>query len=141
LFGKSRARFRLGSSALSRAPIRSFGNPDRDPLEANAYRFRVLMPANGLLGKNGKERLQQLIDRQKPAHTLASVRVGGGGWVLGTWSAVGVDTAFTPLPAPVLGAAGNIRLNRASVLWSGPRGSRAGMMVGSSAVGLQTVSE
>ena len=38
-----------------------------------------------------------------PAHTVAEVRLGGLGFVVGTWSAVGVDTAFTPLPAPVLG--------------------------------------
>jgi phage tail-like protein len=139
LFGKARARFRLGSSALSRAPLRSFGNPDRDPLEADAYRFRVTLPSSDLLTKMGRERLQRLIESQKPAHTLASIRVGGAGWVLGNWSAVGVDTSFSPLPAPVLGPAGNVRLNRMSVLWSGPRGSRAGLTIGQASIGTKTV--
>ena len=99
----------------------------------------MTLPSNDLITKIGQERLQRLVESQKPAHTLASVRVGGSGWVLGTWSAVGVDTSFAPLPAPVLGAAGNVRLNRISVLWSGPRGSRAGLTAGQAAVGTKTV--
>jgi phage tail-like protein len=141
LFGRARARFRLGASALSRAPIRSFGNPDRDPIEAGAYRFRLALPVNDLLAKTGRERLQRLVESQKPAHTLASITIGGSGWILGTWSQVGVNTSFAPLPAPVLGSAGNVRLNRMSVLWSGPRGRQSGVKVGRAAVGLQTVME
>lgn len=140
LFGTARARFHLGSSALSRAPLRSFGNPDNDPLNAEAYRFRVLLPSNSIVTQAGRERLLRLVESQKPAHTLASIRVGGGGWVTGISSSVGVDTVFGPLPPPVLGAQGNVRLNRMSVLWSGPRGLRSGFTVGeTAAIGIHTL--
>jgi hypothetical protein len=55
--------------------------------------------------------------------------------------AVGIDTAFGPLPAPVLGAAGNVRLGRASVLRAGRRGPRPGFTAGFAAVGIQTSME
>jgi phage tail-like protein len=148
LFGRSAARFRVDGSALSRAPLRSFGNPDDDPLTAQANRFRVLLPPR--LGRREPDvaALTRLVDRQAPAHTVPEVRLGGLGFVVGTWSAVGVDTAFTPLPAPVLGvdAPGRrgraVRLHRHSVIWPGRAGRRMGVRVGTgSAVGIGTVAE
>lgn len=141
LFGRARARFRLGSSALSQAPLRSFGNPNEDPLTEAAFRFRVLVPPIPHRDDLWHERLVQLVESQKPAHTIAAVRVGGSGFVLGTWSAVGIDTAIAPLPAPVLGKGGNVRLGRMSVLRPGPHGPRDGFVPGRAAVGVQTVME
>lgn len=148
LFGKAMARFRLGSSPLGGAPLKSYGDPDHDPLAAGAYRFRVLVPPGRLTAGIGLERLRRMVERQKPAHTLASVRLGGTGFVLGTWSAVGVDTVFAPLPAPVLGGKGkpdvpgNLRLNRMSVLRASRRGPRAGFVLGERGiVGVQSVME
>ena len=141
LFGRARSRFRLGASALSAAPLVAHGDPDRDPLASGAHRFRVLMPAGAASTAEGRARLERLVESQKPAHTLATVRVGGRGLVLGTGTAVGIDTALGPLAAPVLGAAGNVRLGRASVLWVGPRGPRSGFTVGAAIVGIQTFSE
>jgi phage tail-like protein len=141
LFGRARSRFRLGASALSAAPLVSYGDPDLDPLAAGAHRFRVLMPPGTASSPEARARLERLVESQKPAHTLAAIRVGGRGFVLGPGTAVGVDTVFGPLPAPVLGAAGNVRLGRASVLWAGPRGPRTGFTVGAAAVGMQTSME
>jgi phage tail-like protein len=143
LFGRASSRFRLGSSALSQTPLRSFGNPDRDALSHGAYQFRVLVPPTGDRSALWRERLRRLIESQKPAHTIASVRVGGNGFVLGTWAAVGVDTMFGRLAPPVLGkTVGNLRLNRMSVLWPGPHGVRSGMVPNQTAVvGVQTVME
>jgi hypothetical protein len=62
------------------------------------------------------------------------VRVGGTGFLLGQWSAIGVDTALVPLAAPVLGSAGNVRLNRMSVLWSSFKGRASGTAVGRNAI-------
>jgi phage tail-like protein len=140
LFGRSRARLRLGSSLLQAAPLRSFGNPDTDPLAAQAHRFRILVPPGHLLAAAQRQRLERLVASQKPAHTVASIRVGGDGFVIGNWSAVGVDTVFGALPPPVLGT--NIRLRRMSVLWHGPRGPRTGITPGSTAVvGVNTIIE
>ncbi|EOD63171.1 phage tail protein, partial [Amycolatopsis vancoresmycina DSM 44592] len=74
--------------------------------------------------------------RQAPAHTAGSVRTGRRGFVVGTRSRIGVDTAFVPPPRAVLG---RVRLNRGGVLRPGPRGPRDGVVVGVvSAVGVHT---
>jgi phage tail-like protein len=147
LFSRSRTRFLVGGSALSSAPIRSFGNPDDDPLTAQANRVRVLVPpAPG--GGPDLTALRQLVVSQAPAHTVAEVRPGGLGLVVGVWSAVGVDTALAPLPAPVLeastapGTGQPVTLSRYSVLWPSARGSWAGIQLGAGlAVGMNTVAQ
>ncbi|MFG3510744.1 phage tail protein [Streptomyces sp. NPDC047821] len=135
LFGRSASRFRAGGSALGAAPLRAYGNPDTDPLTAHAHRFRVLLPA----GSADPAALRRLVERQAPAHTVGSVRTGGAGFVVGSRSTVGVDTAFVPLPPPVLGGRNPLRLNRDGVLRPGPAGMRRGVGVGVvSAVGVHT---
>ncbi|WP_410667680.1 phage tail protein [Amycolatopsis sp. cmx-4-68] len=132
LFGRSSSRLRLGTSTLGATPLRAFGDPDTDPLTEHAHRFRVLLPA----GAADEDALRRLVVRQAPAHTRGSVRTGGAGFVVGTRSTVGVDTAFVPLPPPVVGGA---RLNHDGVLRPGPRGARQGVTVGVvSAVGVHT---
>jgi phage tail-like protein len=123
LFGRRRARAQLGRSALGATVLKSYGNPANDPLEALAYRIRILVPpvSGRPLSRN---RVQALLDSQKPAHTIATLRLGGDGFVLGTRSAIGIDTIFAPPPAPVLGRTGNVRLNRMTVLRRGRPGSR-----------------
>jgi phage tail-like protein len=135
LFGRSSSRFRIGGSSLGGAPLRAFGDPDNDPLTAHAHRFRVLLPA----GSADEKALRRLVERQAPAHTVGSVRTGGAGFVVGSRSTVGVDTAFVPLPPPVLGGERPLRLNRDAVLRPGRRGLRRGVSVGEvSAVGVHT---
>jgi phage tail-like protein len=148
LFSRSRTRFRVGGSALSSAPIRSSGNPDDDPLTAQANRIRVLVPPAPGRGRPDLAALRQLIVSQAPAHTVAEVRPGGLGLVVGVWSAVGVDTALVPLPAPVIGAATPagvvqpVTLRRHSVLWPAARGSWAGIRLGPGpAAGINTVAQ
>ena len=106
----------MGRSPLSSTPLRSIGNPDLDPLLADASRFTVLMPAGVLDSPAKADALRSLIAAQAPAHTVGGVRVGGTGMVVGRWSAVGIDTALAPLPAPVLGGDTDtaVRLSRAS---------------------------
>lgn len=148
LFSPSQTRFRVGGSALSSAPIRSFGDPDDDPLTAQANRIQVLVPPAP--GRSGPDlaALRALVVSQAPAHTIAEVRPGGLGLVVGVWSAVGVDTALVPLPALVLeagapsGAVQPVTLNRHSVLWPAARGSWTGIRLGAGpAVGIDTVAQ
>ncbi|MEO3974834.1 phage tail protein [Streptomyces sp. CAU 1734] len=135
LFGRSSGRFRLDGSVLGAAPLRGYGDPDNDPVTAHAHRFRVLLPA----GAAGEEALRRLVARQAPAHTVAEVRTGAAGFVVGSRSTVGVDTAFVPLPPPVLGGGRPPALNRDTVLRPGPRGPRQGIDTGTvSAVGVHT---
>jgi phage tail-like protein len=149
LFGPSRVRFRLDRSVLSQTPIRSLGDPRRDALGSDAYRFRVLVPPSPG-GAVDVPRLERLIASQAPAHTVASVRVGGTGLVVGQQSAVGVDTLLVGPPAPILGgtsigrtAASRgvvVRLNRRSVLWPGRRRDNSAIRAGDrSVVGVNTV--
>lgn len=142
LFGRSTARFTLGRSGLSRAPIKSWGEPDLDPLASGAYRFRVLVPPGPMVSALSMQRLARLVESQKPAHTQATVRAGGAGFVLGAWSALGVDSVLAPLPAPVLGKGGSVRLRRMSVLWPARRGGHSAFVLGDQVVaGVQTVLE
>ena len=90
--------------------------------------------------------LRALVVSQAPAHTVAEVRPGGLGLVVGVWSTVGVDTALVPLPAPVLqappGAGQPVTLGRHSVVWPSARGSWAGIRLGAGlAVGTNTVAQ
>jgi len=134
LFSRSRGRFRLGQSALSGAPLRGYGNPDLDPFTAGAYRLQVLVPPGAALGNDGPRRLAQLVERQKPAHTIAAIHLGGtAAWIAGTASHLGIDTQFIAPPPPVLGASGNVRLNRASLLVAG-KTHRCGIATGQTSV-------
>lgn len=141
LFGPSRVRFRLDRSVLSRTPVRSLGDPRLDAQGSDAYRFRVLISP----GAGGVDipRLQRLVGSQAPAHTVATIRVGGTGLVVGQQSAVGVDTLLIGPPAPVLGSGssgGTVRLSRHSVLWPGRHYSGTAMRAGDrSVVGVNTV--
>ena len=121
LFGRSTARVRLGGPAVlgSRlagaggrggAPLRSLGDPDDDPLTGTAFRFRVLVPPHpasrtrspaspGDLARTAAD----LVERLSPAHTTATVSLGGLGFTVGERSAVGVDTLLVG-PAPPSGA-------------------------------------
>jgi phage tail-like protein len=141
LFGRARARFTLGASALCAAPLRSFGDPALDPLAAPAWRLRVLIPTTGLAASGLEDRLSRLLESQKPAHTVVTTRVGGKGFVVGSWATAGVDTVLAPLPAPVLGGPrANVRLSRATVLWTRREGARGSFSAGrSAAVGIHTV--
>jgi phage tail-like protein len=146
LFSRSRTRFLVGGSALSSAPIRSFGNPDDDPLTAQANRIQVGVPPAPGRGGPDLTAVRALVASQAPAHIVAEVRLGGLGLVVGVWSTVGVDTALVPLPAPVLeappGAAQPVMLGRHSVVWPSARGSWAGIRLGSGlAVGRNTVAQ
>ena len=115
LFGRSRRRFRLDTSTLGSAPLRSYGNPDTDPAMERAFRFTIQFPADASASQQDRMRLEALVDALKPAHTVAQVRFGSRGFIVGWASAVGIDTALVPLPAPVLGQ--TPRLSRRSVLW------------------------
>jgi hypothetical protein len=117
LFGRSSWRFSLGRSRLSQAPLRSFGDPDRDPFNALAYRFNVMVPL--VLDPQTKSRMQQLIDSQKPAHTLVTWRDIDSAFILGKQINLGIHTTFKPFAPSVLedGETG-IRLGRGTVLSS-----------------------
>ncbi len=116
LFGRARSRAQIGRSALGATVLKSFGDPAVDPLDALAWRISVLVPPVPGRSPPILDQMRSLIESQKPAHTDVTIRLGGGGFVLGMNLAVGVDTAFTALPPPILGRGGNIRLTRTSVL-------------------------
>jgi phage tail-like protein len=136
LFSRRKARFAIGSSALGGAPLNSFGNPDQDPVSATAFRFTVQMPPGTVVGADARARLEQLVSSIKPAHTRASVRVGGAGFVVGVTSMVGVDTMLGGgLPKAIVGSA---KLSRNFVIAKSARGPRLGFTVGDAALGIGT---
>lgn len=138
-FNPARARFRIGGSPLSGAPIASYGNPDTDPLTAQAHRFHIFVP--GFISTVEETRIASLIDSQKPAHTVVSFRGSKRGFVLGGGSRVGVDTAIASLPPPVLNNP-DLRLNRATILWHGSSCHGPAVKAGqTSVIGVNTVME
>ncbi len=134
LFGQGRARFRLGSSSLSKTPIRGFGNPDHDAQVQGSNRIIVSIPPGAVTGDDDRRRLARLINDQKPAHLIADIQFGGLGFSVGAGSTLGIDTAFLPFPAPVLGRDGNVRLGRQTILWPGANNPNPGMAVGTTTV-------
>jgi phage tail-like protein len=143
LFGPSRVRLRLDRSILGRTPIRSLGDPRLDVYGSDAYRFQVLIPPAPDRPVNVR-RLEALVRAQAPAHTVATIRTGGSGLVVGRRSVVGVDTLLVGPPAPILGPAAGpgetAVLNHRTVLWPGGRRANAAIRAGDrSVVGVNTV--
>jgi phage tail-like protein len=122
LFSPAQWRFRLDRSRLGRAPLRSVGQVELDPFTSVAYRFDVLLPLQ--LDATMRQRVQQLIDAQKPAHTVARLHDSRGRFLLGGSASVGIDTMLAPFAPSVLGSGGNVALSRATVL-SGARAAHA----------------
>lgn len=146
LFGRSQSRFRVGRSALGEAPLRSYGNPDHDPVREGVHRFRIQVPPHPTLSRLGREHLNRLIETQKPAHTVHTLRVGGVGFMVGRSSAIGIDTQFVTPPPPVLRTSesrlpsGNLRLNGTSILRAGRSREPCGFRLGAAPrIGQQTV--
>lgn len=138
LFGRARARLRLGASALGAAALHSHGDPDRDHVAALGWRIAVQVPGGPAATPAALERLRRLVDAQKPAHVAAAVRVGEARTLVGVASAVGIDTRLSGVPASYLGS--TTRLRRRTVLARGPGRGGAAIAVGvSAAVAIQTV--
>ncbi len=116
LFGPSQWRFRLDRSRLGQAPLRSVGQVELDPFAAVAYRFDVRVPLK--LDAPLRQRVQKLIDAQKPAHTVARLFDRHGQFVLGGDVSVGVDTTLGSFEPSILNHGGNVRLGRATILSS-----------------------
>jgi phage tail-like protein len=110
LFGRSRARVRLGTSRLGSAPLNARGNPDDDARLAGANRI-VVTAATG----SPRPLVERVVRSQVPAHVVPTVRVPDPGFVL-TELHVGVDTVLlAPGPAVV----GSVRLGHEGVLRGG----------------------
>jgi phage tail-like protein len=139
LFGRSAVRLRAGRSRLDTTPVWSIGNPDHDPLSGASYRFQVMLP---MIADDGRRaQAERVVESQKPAHTVATLRQSGG-LIAGLGTSVGIDTALVPLPRPVLGGPGGVRLSRSSVLWSRYPCTDPTTEVGrTSAVGIHTLAE
>lgn len=119
LFGRSRARVRLGTSALGTAPLNARGNPDDDARLAGVNRIRVHV------GPHARRALvERVVRSQVPAHVAVGVHAPRSGLVL-TRLRLGLDTVLTAPPPAVVG---ELRLRR-GVLRRG-RASRAEAVVG-----------
>jgi phage tail-like protein len=106
LFGRSDARFRLGTSRLGRAPMVAQGDPDLDALRAGTHRVRVHLPPVTDDGATVDTPLvARVVRSQAPAHLVTTVAAPSGtGYAAGT-ARVGVDTVLTVPDPAVLGGA------------------------------------
>ena len=104
LFGRSTARFRLGTSQLGRAPLVSDGDPDLDAVRSGEHRLRVHVPT---IDEDGRrvdlDVVTRVVRSQTPAHLAVSVAQARPG-MAAVAARLGIDTVLLP-PAPaVLGA-------------------------------------
>ncbi len=119
LFGRSTARFRLGTSALGRAPLVSAGDPDLDAVRSGEHRLRVHVPTLDVDGHRVDLALvTRVVRSQTPAHLAVSVSQARPG-MAAVAARLGIDTVLLP-PAPaVIGppvaGAGRTVLGRAVV--------------------------
>jgi len=130
LFGRSRARVRLGASVLGRALMNGVGNPDDDAVLASAHRIRVHLANGGDgglaglaaagAGTGGTATVDAVTAARvaravAPAHLVVSVRVTEPGFVAGLMLA-GLDTVLLPQRSAV---AGQVVLGRCGVVARG----------------------
>ncbi len=110
LFGRSRARVRLGTTRLGTAPLVARGNPDDDARLAGAHRVVVTVGPG-----TDRALVERVVRSQTPAHVIATVRMREPGFVL-TELALGLDTVLLAPPPTVVGTS---RLGRVTVLRPG----------------------
>lgn len=117
LFGARESRTRLGRSVLGGSPLRTWGSVDRDAVSEGAWTIEVSAPPiDDLTPAELERQIRAIVEALKPAHVLARVRVSSGRMTLGRGITVGVDTVLGGHSPSVIGAAGNVRLGRSSVL-------------------------
>lgn len=101
LFGRSTARFRIGTSRLGRAPLVADGDPDLDAVRSGEHRLRVHVPT---LDEGGQrvdlDVVTRVVRSQTPAHLAVSVAQPHPGMTAGA-ALVGIDTVLLP-PAPAV---------------------------------------
>lgn len=81
---------RIGGFALIEAD-----EPPERPFEAGAFDFTVIADTSRLQGDAQLAALRRLVEEEKPAHTRAFLRVGGGAMKLGGGAVLQVDTKLS----------------------------------------------
>jgi phage tail-like protein len=109
-------RSRLDSNMqLGVTQIKTERDPLRDPFHAEAHAFSVFLPASRAKKPVQRRRIEALIRREAPAHTLPVVHWVGSGMKLGIRATLGFDTVIGMEPPPPL-ALDKAKLGRATVL-------------------------
>jgi phage tail-like protein len=81
---------RIGAFALIEAD-----EPAGKPFEAGAFDFTIMADASRLKGEAQLGALRRLVDEERPAHTRAFLRAGGGLMQLGGSAVLQVDTTLS----------------------------------------------
>ena len=108
-------------------------DPDQDPFLTYAHKFSVFVPAACGRSDPQKRAIVDLLDTEKPAHTLYQLEFVEPRFRIGFQSMIGLDSVVGGYPSRF--ALGQMRLGRASVL-GGPEGASASSVsVGQSRIG------
>jgi hypothetical protein len=123
---------RVGASKLSTLP-----DPLRDPFHVHAHRFSVFVPARVRDSDGERRSLEQLLEREAPAHALWDVRYVEPRFRVGVQAMLGLDSVIARTPRDVHLGAG--ALGRGTVLGA-PPARRGGpkLRVGEARVGSGT---
>lgn len=92
-----------GPGALGDVPLDVSGDPALDPFTTYAHRFTVVVPAAYASGPPFEGALSALVDRERPAHTQATIYAVEPKFRVGIQSVVGVDTLIGTYPLTEVG--------------------------------------
>lgn len=105
LFGETvLRRIRIGTSKLGEGKLRDLGSPSTDPVTIDAHRFSVFLPASLVPHDHDVRGLRQVLDRERPAHTVGSLVLVEPRFRVGVQATLGVDTALGAFPMARLAA-------------------------------------
>lgn len=91
-------RLRMGKSRLGEGRLRDLGSPHTDPVTIDANRFSVFVPTSLVPDKKDVQGLSEVLDRERPAHTVATIELVEPRLRVGEQATLGVDTALGSYP-------------------------------------------
>jgi phage tail-like protein len=127
------------NSTIGGFQLVDYGDPALDLFNAYAYRFQVVVPRRPGASDADEQRLQQIIDMAKPAHTIGTLLWAEPRMRIGLQAFIGVDTVIGQYPVGVIEGQGQLGYD--TVLGNpSAKGTRAAPRVGqTSRVGSGTV--
>lgn len=96
------------NSSIGSFQLIDYGDPAFDFFSAYAYQFQVVVPRWPGATDADEQRLQQIIDMAKPAHTIGTLQWAEPRMRIGIQAFIGVDTVIARYPVGVIEGQGKL---------------------------------
>jgi phage tail-like protein len=96
------------NSTIGGFQLIDYGDPALDLFNAYAYQFQVVVPRWPGATEADELRLQEIIDKSKPAHTIGTLRWAEPRMRVGLQAFIGVDTVIGKYPVGVIEGEGQL---------------------------------